>query len=262
MKVKRYTQQSFLKLILEKLVKSNIIFYKIAFVIKEKLLDNLFYEEDLNGIELLKISQNKSCIDVGANVGQSIEYFKNKFRKVYAFEPNPKNYKFLKRKYKKNKNILIFDFALGNKTEKKILFIPFWRHLISLHHTASFYKNECYSTLKEFLNLKKSSITFKTAKVKVTEMNKFYFKNISFIKIDAEGYEKEILLGMKRILKNKNITLLIENSSRSFNFCKKFLKNYGYEPFSFRNNKLTRTNVNKSLNVYFINKANISRLKI
>ena len=93
-------------------------------------------------------------------------------------------------------------------------------------------------------------------------MNKFYFKNISFIKIDAEGYEKEILLGMKRILKNKNITLLIENSSRSFNFCKKFLKNYDYEPFSFRNNKLTRTKVNKSLNVYFINKANISRLKI
>ena len=115
MKLQRYTQQSKLKLLLEKLVKSNVIFYKIAFIIKEKLLGSLFYEEDLKGLDFLSINRNNACIDVGANVGQSIEYFKSRFKKVYAFEPNPKNFIILKEKYKNIKNISIFNFSLGDK---------------------------------------------------------------------------------------------------------------------------------------------------
>jgi len=90
-KLKRYTQESGYKLILEKIVKSHPITYKIAFFIKRKFLGSLFAEDDLKGIELLKIDPKSSCIDIGANIGQSIEYFKTKFFSIHAFEPNKDN---------------------------------------------------------------------------------------------------------------------------------------------------------------------------
>ena len=46
-------------------------------------------------------------------------------------------------------------------------------------------------------------------------------ENISLIKIDSEGYEKEVLLGMTSYL-NKNISIIIENTATSFEFSKSF----------------------------------------
>jgi FkbM family methyltransferase len=255
MKAIRYTQQSKIKLILEKLVKSNVIFYKIAFEIKEKILGSLFHEEDLDGIKYLKVDKTThTCIDIGANVGQTIEYLKTRFKKVYAFEPNIQNYNYLKKKYKRNNKIAVFNYALGEKKEKKNLFIPYWKNFICLHHSASFFKDECYSTLKEFLNIDRSSLSFKKTIVNVEKLDKFNFNNVSLIKIDAEGSEKSILIGMKKYLKSSNLSLLIENSPRSFKFCKKFLKTYGYEPLVYRNSKFSKKSVSKALNVYFFKK--------
>tara|TARA_B100000242_G_scaffold293477_1_gene271729 strand:- start:533 stop:1330 length:798 start_codon:yes stop_codon:yes gene_type:complete len=252
-KYRRYTQFGGYKLILEKIVKFHPVIYKIAFLIKQKFLGNLFAEEDLKGINNLNIDPKSVCIDVGANTGQSIEYFKSKFKSIHAFEPNVENYRYLKKKYKNYKYIKLYNFALGKKNEIKNLYIPYWKNFICLHQSASLIKQECFNSLKEFLSINKSDLNIKTSKVKVTKLNNFKIKNVSLIKIDSEGYEKEVLMGMTHYLK-KDISIILENTLSSFKFSKKFLKRYGFECYSFQNKNFTKKNLNKSLNLFFLKK--------
>ena len=216
-------------------------------------MGNLFPEEELRGINKLKINPKSKCIDVGANTGQSIEYFKSKFKSIHAFEPNLENYNYLKKKYKNYRYIKLYNFALGNKKETKTLYIPYWKNLICMHQSASLIKEECFNSLGEFLSIKKSDLNFKTSKIRVVKLNNFKIKDVSLIKIDAEGYEKEILIGMTNYLK-KGINIILENTPSSIKFSKKFLKSYGYECYSFRNNNFTKNRLNKSLNLFFLKK--------
>ena len=149
-KLKRYTQNAGLNLILEKIVKFHPITYKIAFFIKRKFLGSMFAEEDLKGLELLKLDPNTSCIDIGANIGQSIEYFKSKFISTHAFEPNHENYEYLKNRYKNLPNIKLYNFAIGSVNETKTLYILYWRNLISLHQSASLLKKGAILHSKNF----------------------------------------------------------------------------------------------------------------
>ncbi len=250
-KLKRYTQNGGYKLILEKIVKYHPITYKIAFFIKKKFLGSLFAEDDLKGIELLKIDQKSSCIDIGANIGQSIEYFKNKFFSIHAFEPNKDNYNYLRKKYKNLPNINLYNFAIGKEDETKTLYIPYWKNLISLHQSASLIKEECFNSLYEFLSIKKSDLSIRTAEVKVRKLNNFDIQNVSLIKIDSEGFEKEVLMGMNFYL-NQNINIIIENSKTSFKFVKNYLEEYGFKCYRYQNGSFTNQKLNEALNLYFL----------
>lgn len=246
---RRYTQQSPFKLFLEKTVKSNVYLYKFAFWFKERFLGSLFHEEDLDAIDLLKFDKNKdNCIDIGANVGQSISFFKPRFHKILAFEPNPGNFKLLKKKYGSG-TIDIQNVALGSKEGNMKLYVPFWKS-VSLHHTASLVKEECYETLGEFLNLKPESIRFETHDVEVSTLDNYTLDNVGLIKIDAEGYESEIMPGMEKYLA-QDVVVLIENSKRSFAFCKQFLEKRGFEEYGYEDKQLKK-GVENALNYYFI----------
>ena len=139
---------------------------------------------------------------------------------------------YLKNKYKKYRNIKIYNFAIGNKNETKNLYIPYWKNIICLHQSASLIKQECFNSLKEFLSIEKADLNIKTTKVRVIKLNKFKLKNISLIKIDSEGYEKEVLMGMTNYLK-KGVNIILENTPSSFKFSKRYLKSFGYECYSF-----------------------------
>jgi len=246
---RRYTQQSKFKLMLEKAVKSNVYLYKLAFWTKERFLGSMFHEEDLDAIDLFKFSKEDNCIDIGANVGQSISFFKPRFNKVLAFEPNPGNFKLLQKKYKSDANIEVVNAALGSAKSTMKLYVPFWKN-VSLHHTASLVKEECYETLGEFLNLKPESIRFETHDVEVNILDNYKLENCGLIKIDAEGYESEIMPGMDKYLE-QDVVVLIENSKRSFAFCKTYLEEKGFEQYGYEDKQLKK-GVDNALNYYFI----------
>ena len=249
----RYTQHNGIKLALEKIIKFHPITYKIYSLVKQKFLGSLFVEEDLKGIDKLDLDPNTKCIDVGANTGQSIEYFKKRFKEIYAFEPNPSSFEILKKRYKKYQSIKLYNYALGNTTEEKTLYIPYWKNLISMHQSASLYKEESISTLVEFLSLKKTDITIRTSVIKIVKLNAFNISNVSLVKIDSEGYEKEVLEGMTNYLE-KGVDIIIENSERSFNFSKNFLEKFGYQCYRFHNNSFTKKNIEEALNLFFLKK--------
>ena len=264
--MRRFTQHNKLLLFIEKFVKGNVLIYKIAFYIKNNFLRNYFHESDLYGLKLIKNNNKKKLIvDIGANVGQSIDFFKMNFKnRIYAFEPNLLLKKKLLLKFKKFKNVKFFFHAISDTNTFKIFYIPIYKG-ISLHHCASFEKKEIYSTLKEFLKIKKNDINFKTIYIKTKSLDSLNI-NPFIIKIDCEGHELSILKGMKNTLKKRPI-LFIENSKSNFLLLQKILyKKYQYFAYGYdkNENKFSTKKLSTKLNIFYIHKndPNIKNLKL
>ena len=66
-----------------------------------------------------------SLIDVGAHKGVYTDLFNNNFiiKEIYMFEPQKEIFKFLKSKYKKDKEISIYNNAVSNKNISQKIYI-------------------------------------------------------------------------------------------------------------------------------------------
>ena len=151
-------------------------------------------------IKFLKYLSNKNLnsLDVGAYKGV-YTYFISKYSKiVYAFEPNPKSYKILKKTV--NKNVKVFPYALSDKSSSDFLKIPKGK--------------KGYSNQGGSIRNVKLDKNFGKLKVETKKIDDLKLKNIGFIKIDAEGVELQVLKGAKKLIKKYKPTLLIEIEER------------------------------------------------
>jgi FkbM family methyltransferase len=137
-------------------------------------------------------------VDVGANIGiYSVVLAKwvGKQGHVFAFEPAPDNIKLLRKTIKLNQfdNITITQKAISNKPG-----------------IASFYLVDGISS-HSLMDYGKS---IDKIDVEVETLDNFfqdYEKPIDFIKIDAEGYDFKVILGMQNIIsKTQNLSLFVE----------------------------------------------------
>ena len=122
-------------------------------------------------------------IDVGSHQGEFISRFikHKKIKKLFCFEPNVKLFKKLKENYKKNKKIILFDYALGEKNAKKKLYLS----NLSYNSTmSSFNKKSNYLKFKDLI------LGDQKKKFDIIKQRKFddIFKKIniknSFLKLD------------------------------------------------------------------------------
>jgi len=207
-----------------------IIFIKIQYIIIRiieaypqinlLILNNLTYfkfflphDKDYLGLKLIfKKNYNlNSFLDIGANVGAStLSFIKMGFyNKMYLFEPNFNLYKnYLKKIKKKHHNLKIYNYALGSKNKSLIFFLPYIEKIF-IHYFSSFDKkyiiNSCSNT---FPNKK---IILKKKIVKVKKFDDLKIKDvIDFIKLDSEGYDLEIIKGLKKTINKFKPVLLIE----------------------------------------------------
>lgn len=149
-------------------------------------------------------------IDVGSHEGELISRFLRykKINKFYCFEPNETLFDKLYIKYKNNQKIFLSKKALGeNKATKKL----FLSNLTYNSSMSSFNKNSLYLKLKNLIldDNKKQ----KFSKVQQVTFDDFFKdKKIenSFLKIDVEGYEYNVLIGASKKIKDVKY-LLIEN---------------------------------------------------
>ena len=173
-------------------------------------------------IKFLKylINRNLNSLDVGAYKGV-YTYFISKYSKnVYAFEPNPKSYKILKRTV--DKNVKVLPYALSDKSSYDFLKIPKGK--------------KGYSNQGGSIRNVKLDKNYGKLKVETKKIDDLGLKNIGFIKIDAEGVEIKVLKGAKKLIKKCRPTLLIEIEERYISepiekTLKKIL-NLGYRGFA------------------------------
>lgn len=182
------------------------------------ILQGMPYEEDSINI-IKKINKGDTVIDIGANIGiytLFLSRFTGEKGKIYAFEPDPKNYKYLIKNVKANKlnNIVAVNKALGNKNGKVYLYID------SINSGAN-------SLAINNLEKIKGKVL-----VDMVTLDDFFFKEVKnlkvdFIKSDAQGAEPLIFEGAKGILsENKDLKILME-------FWPFGIRNLGKDPLDF-----------------------------
>lgn len=161
---------------------------------------------------LYQNSDIKSVIDVGAHHGETISLFLKYFKLniIYSFEPSKKNYKILTnqlyflKKNNKNTKVLIFNLGLGEKNCEVFLN----NTLESSSSTINDINKESNYYLRKIKNLmiKSDQYIVDSEKIEVITLDDFFddknLKKIDLLKIDTEGYELNILKGIKKNAKN------------------------------------------------------------
>jgi FkbM family methyltransferase len=176
---------------------------------------DLYFHRDKIGNYLLNLNLNpRNIIDVGSHKGESLSFFSKIFPKsrIFAFEPQKSCFSHLKKLSKSKRNIRVFNYALGNKKENKELYMN------TLSTTSTFSKINLKSNhykIKSFLLSNKTAGFFKKEKVQVSTLSffikKLKLKKIDLLKIDTEGHELHVLLGLKNNF-NKIKVILIEHN--------------------------------------------------
>jgi FkbM family methyltransferase len=177
-------------------------------------------------------------VDVGAHHGETIAFLiKNfKFKNIFAFEPNQESYQVLKKNINilKKENILLINKGVGIKNEKKFL----------LESTDS-----ASATFCNFKNnssyLKKKRFFFKYKKIKKQEtqilnlqtfLQQNKIKKVDYLKIDTEGYELNVIKGLKKYIKKVRLIHF------EHHYDDMYVKNYTFHDI---HNYLSRNNFHK-----------------
>lgn len=204
------------------------------------------------------IKKGHVIIDIGANVGYHTLIFskltgENGF--VYAFEPEPLNYKTLKKNVDLNNldNVRCVNKAISEKQETLDFFV-----------SNSFNKGT-HSLVYNPIQHSQESI-----KIDAIPLSHFILENdlnkIDFIKIDVEGAEYEVIKGMETSLIEYKPTLLVEINNeaqethgKTSKSLKEYICGFGYDCYEItENGKLIKSPLDRVHNVE--NVVFISRL--
>jgi FkbM family methyltransferase len=181
----------------------NNLFLKI-FGFLTNLIDYSNKKKILSYLKKKLRNKSLSIIDIGAHKGETIDFFLNNFliNKIFAFEPNIELFYQLKGNSKySGKNINIYNLGVGQMDEVKYLNIM-TDSSSSTFHTIN--KNTNYfKKKKKILSIFSQNKDFikKKQEIKITNLSRIFLHNeikeIDVLKIDTEGYEYNILKGIK-----------------------------------------------------------------
>jgi len=150
-------------------------------------------------------NQYLNIIDIGSHKGETINLFLKNFniQKIFAFEPNIALFNVLVKKKYNNKKIKFFNCGVGLNEEHlnlNIMIDSSSSTFNSINKESDYYKKK--NKIITFLSNKKNLIENKQ-KISVVNLSKIIQENkidkIDVLKIDTEGFEYNILRGIKEI---------------------------------------------------------------
>ena len=155
-------------------------------------------------------------VDVGAHIGSHTTRLAKYFEKVYSFEPNPDTFNLLTLNTSRFKNVHCIKEALSNKSDYR----QFKRERF----------NSGKSRITDDIQASNSIVEAKTL-----DQHHRILNNISFIKIDVEGHENEVIAGGVKLIKKQKPMLMIEILSDEIHqgrsTAQKTLSGLGYATF-------------------------------
>lgn len=182
------------------------------------------------------VSPGDVVIDVGANVG----FFARGFARavgeegaVLAFEPQtvPRSILAAASFFKRNQNIVLLPFALGEARGHQTLAIPFkpkGNVGINLAHTGD---------TSDFEGRYRTKLELVPAARLDEVMTHFDFGRVSLIKIDVEGAELSVLKGAEGLIRRDRPIIICEIDQHGARFgaeptdLASFLEQLGYRPY-------------------------------
>jgi len=158
------------------------------------------------------INEGDTVIDIGA-AHAHYTIFLSKLvgqkGKVYAFEPDPRNFSILKYRTRKLKNVIIERKAVGDKNSKVKFYLDKFMGISSIYKDATISPLACIEV--DMVNL--------------DDYFKGFKGDIALIKMDVQGSEPLVLNGMKDLIKKVKVLI--------FEFWPLGIKAAGFDPFSF-----------------------------
>jgi len=199
--------------------------YKTAFgfeivVHPEKILDIIKSNQSCDAEPwmnaLREVRDLDVSIDVGANIGITTCWLAQRSRTVYGFEPVHDNINYLRRNIQLNniKNINVVPCVVGKSSGEVELFTrdSFGHHGIRRKHVGK---------------------TVESARCPIVRLDEFLASNdiasVSLLKIDVEGAEIDVLIGIENYLRRKSISIIVfEHAPILFEYKKQIFEVYDY----------------------------------
>lgn len=186
---------------------------------------------------LFRYYEINKVLDVGANTGQYAQIIRKLgFKgKIISFEPIKSTFIELEIKASNDNNWSAFNYGLGSKEEERIINI-----------SKNYYSSSILEMTSKHVENAPLSSYFKKEKIKVNTIDNLYGDLVSkddivFLKIDVQGFEREVLEGSKVSLSKikglqveMSVTELYEGEMLFMEMIN-FLKTKGFELKSLEN---------------------------
>jgi len=162
----------------------------------------LFNEKILNNLSKI-ITPGSTVIDIGAQAGNMSVAYSLFADKVISFEPNPATFEVLEKNSELNPNIYPFNYAISDEEGP-----------LTFHYSDYGFCNGGFATrTQQGVGVTGHKIPIDVWAVnleKFLQENNIEIGNISLIKIDAEGHDKDILKTIKNIISSHKPILITE----------------------------------------------------
>jgi len=169
----------------------------------EKKTADWFYSSGIPEINLIEwtrdnlVSPDKVFLDIGAHVGTYSWICGQRALHTYSFECNPRVFCYLAANialHGMEEKITPYSYALGNETK-----------------TIDYYIRSEDGGGNGVKALNSEDTHHKRIPVEMRTLDSFHFENVGCIKIDVEGFEKEVLMGATETLRRWKPALLFES---------------------------------------------------
>lgn len=163
--------------------------YKYCFPLYNFSYSRFKLKNDKTEIELLKkiVKPGDYILDIGANIGfyaKLLSEFATSKGKVFCFEPDSQNFKYLEKNIKGIDNIILFNKAVSDKTDNIKVYKS---KLLNVDHRT--YPVNNYDSVEEITS------------VSIDELIRDQvIPKVNIIKIDIQGFELTAFNGMKQLL--------------------------------------------------------------
>ena len=166
------------------------------------VLSNGSYEDEMNRLIRITLKEwEKNALDIGGNIGlQSIRMSQcvGETGKVYAFEP----LNYLQKKFNKNvllnnaSNVTLFPFALADKDDEADFTI-----------NEKSWNQGTFSLFGKEEGIEKQRVVIKAGD-NIPEIQSL--NSLDLIKIDVEGFEYQVMLGLRQTLEKHKPRIIFE----------------------------------------------------
>ena len=153
--------------------------------------------------DIVKGKQKPIFIDIGANVGHHSLYMSKLCDEVHSFEPYDRVRDIFISKiiFNKRSNIIVHNVGVGEKDEFLDFYAPVGRNI----GTGSFMAERAKDN-----NIKYGKLEIVEGDAYISKLN---LNKIDLIKIDVEGFEKYVLLGLRDTVEKFRPSVVMEYSS-------------------------------------------------
>jgi len=185
----------------------------------------------LDVYECGEIEKDDVVVDVGAHVGAFTLMSARRARLVVAVEPYPPNVKLLLANMRINRleNVIAVDAALGSYDGEAELYIATKTAL----HTISANRKRLDGAISPIYD-RRLKVKLRTLDSVVEELG---IKKVSFIKVDVEGAELDVLKGMSNTLRNSRklkVAVATYHLPGETKMVRDFLRSRGFKIFAFK----------------------------